>query len=52
MRRALLMSDGDWMTFLESPISAGFLAFSALLCVLVATPAIKRNRKVAFAEDD
>lgn len=31
LRRALLLSRGDMMTFMERPISAGFLAFSAAL---------------------
>jgi putative tricarboxylic transport membrane protein len=32
-RRALVLSDGDPMTFLQDPISAGLLAFSALFVV-------------------
>jgi TctA family transporter len=31
LRRALLLSRGDMMTFLERPISAGFLAFGAAI---------------------
>jgi putative tricarboxylic transport membrane protein len=42
LRQAIMLSDGDWATFLTSPISAGFLA-SGLLLVLF--DAISKKRK-------
>lgn len=43
-RRALLISHGDPMTFLTSPISAGFLLASAGLLVVMVLPSFRKNR--------
>lgn len=43
-RRTLVLSGGDFSVFLTRPISAGFLAVSALLLVAVLLPAVKRRR--------
>ena len=51
LRRALLLSRGDWGTFVSRPLSAGLLAAAALLIVIVSLPSIKRKREVAFSED-
>lgn len=50
-RRALLLSRGDFTTFLTRPLSLGLLIASALLVVTVALPAVKKTRKEAFVED-
>ena len=50
LRRALLISRGDPMIFLSSPISVGFLAVAALLLVVVAAPAIRSQRDAAMVE--
>lgn len=42
LRRALLLSRGDPMTFIERPISAGFLALGAALILWTAFSALKR----------
>jgi TctA family transporter len=52
LRRALLLSRGDWSTFLTRPLSAGLLIASALMIVVVALPSIKAKRQEAFAEAD
>jgi putative tricarboxylic transport membrane protein len=52
LRRALLLSRGDWSTFLTRPLSAGLLVAAALLIVIVMLPSIKSKREVAFAEAD
>src|SRR5215510_5275464 len=52
LRRALLLSRGDWSTFLTRPLSAGLLIASALMIVIVALPSIKAKRQEAFAEAD
>ncbi|ARP86737.1 tripartite tricarboxylate transporter permease [Bordetella genomosp. 9] len=50
-RRALLLSRGDFATFIERPISAALLAAAVLLVVIVALPSIRRGREQAFAEE-
>ena len=51
LRRALLLSRGDWTTFMTRPLSAGLLIASALLIVVVMLPSIKSKREEAFQED-
>ncbi len=51
LRRALLLSRGDWSTFLSRPLSAGLLAAAFLMIVVVMLPSIKNKREVAFSED-
>ncbi|WP_417599597.1 tripartite tricarboxylate transporter permease [Pararhodobacter oceanensis] len=41
-RRALLFSRGDYTTFIDRPISAAFLALSALMLMVMIYPSIKR----------
>jgi putative tricarboxylic transport membrane protein len=50
-RRALLLSRGDWSTFVVRPLSAGLLIAAALLVVIVMLPSIKKRREEAFVED-
>lgn len=42
LRRALLLSRGDMMTFIERPISAGFIAFAAVLLLWSGFASAKR----------
>ncbi|HEX5738181.1 MAG TPA: tripartite tricarboxylate transporter permease, partial [Hydrogenophaga sp.] len=51
LRRALLLSRGDWTVFLTRPISAGLLGLAVLLLVLVLAPSIKKRREEAFVEE-
>jgi len=51
LRRALLLSRGDWGTFVTRPLSAGLLIAAALLIVIVTLPTIKRKREMAFHEE-
>ncbi|MBB1600931.1 tripartite tricarboxylate transporter permease [Variovorax sp. UMC13] len=51
LRRALLLSRGDWSVFVMRPISAGLLAAALLLLVVVLLPAVKAKREEAFVED-
>ena len=48
LRRAMRISGGDPMIFVERPISLGLLVAAVLLCVLVAMPAIRGRRDEAF----
>jgi len=52
LRRALLLSRGDWTTFMTRPLSAGLLIAAALMVVIVALPSIRRKREVAFKDAD
>jgi TctA family transporter len=51
LRRALLLSRGDWSTFVTRPLSSGLLIAAVLLIVIVTLPAIRKKREVAFSED-
>jgi putative tricarboxylic transport membrane protein len=51
LRRALLLSRGDWSVFLTRGLSASLLAVAALLLVIVLLPAVKNKREEAFVED-
>jgi len=50
-RRALLLSRGDFTTFLTRPLSLGLLLAAAFLVVIVALPAIKKSRQEVFTEE-
>ena len=50
LRRALLISLGDPLVLLSSPISAGFLIAAAALLVSIALPAIRKQREEALKE--
>jgi TctA family transporter len=51
-RRAMLLSRGDAMVFLERPISLGLLITTSLLLILMALPSIKKARQEAFQEEE
>ncbi|HZB57297.1 MAG TPA: tripartite tricarboxylate transporter permease [Reyranella sp.] len=50
-RRAMLLSRGDPMVFIERPISLGLLITTTLLLILMALPSIKKARQEAFQEE-
>jgi putative tricarboxylic transport membrane protein len=52
LRRALLLSRGDWSTFLTRPLSASLLVAAAAMIVIVMLPAIKNKREEAFHDVD
>ena len=51
LRRALLLSRGDWTTFLSRPLSAGLLIAAALMIIVVSLPSIKAKRQEAFQDE-
>ena len=51
LRRALLLSRGDWSTFMSRPLSAGLLIAAALMVVTVMLPSIRSKREEAFQEE-
>jgi TctA family transporter len=50
LRRAMRISGGDPMIFINRPISLGLLIAALLLLLLVALPAIRGKRKEVFQE--
>ncbi len=50
LRRALVLSRGDPMVFVERPISLGLLLAAAALLIVVLLPSIGRAREAAFKE--
>ena len=50
-RRALLLSRGEFSTFVTRPLSASLLAAAACLVILVALPSLRKKREEAFVEE-
>ncbi len=51
-RRALLLSRGDFTTFVTRPLSLSLLVVAAILVVIVAIPSIRKKREETFVEED
>ncbi len=51
LRRALLLSRGEWSVFVTRPISLGLLLAAVLLMVIVLLPSIRSKREEAFVEE-
>ncbi|MEN9760036.1 MAG: hypothetical protein RL676_1187 [Pseudomonadota bacterium] len=52
LRRALTISRGDWMVFIDRPLSATLLGIAVLLLIIVALPFIRKKRDEAFQGED
>ena len=52
LRRAMLLSRGDPMTFLTRPLSAGMLAAAALLLIVIVLPNLRKKREEVFEEGE
>jgi putative tricarboxylic transport membrane protein len=52
LRRAMRISSGDPMIFVDRPISFGLLIAAAILLLIVAIPSIRSKREEAFQEAD
>jgi TctA family transporter len=52
LRRALLLSRGDWSAFVTRPLSGALLLAALLMIVVVLLPAIKNRREEAFKDAD
>ncbi len=50
LRRALLLSHGDAMVFIQRPISAVLLGISTIALLVVLSPALRKKREVVFVE--
>jgi TctA family transporter len=51
LRRALLLSRGDWSVFVTRGLSASLLAAAAILLIIVLLPSVKSKREEAFVEE-
>jgi putative tricarboxylic transport membrane protein len=51
LRRAMILSKGDPMTFITRPISATLLVLAAAVLVIVFLPAVKKKRAEVFVEE-
>jgi TctA family transporter len=52
LRRAMIISRGDPMIFLERPISAVLLALAVLSVAITLLPAVRKKREEVFVEED
>lgn len=52
LRRALLLSRGDWSTFVTRPLSGALLLAAVAMIVIVLLPAVRSKREVAFKDAD
>jgi len=52
LRRALLLSRGEWSTFVTRGLSLGLLLAALALVVIVMLPAVKSKREEAFQEEE
>ncbi|WP_423065374.1 tripartite tricarboxylate transporter permease [Devosia sp. CN2-171] len=52
LRRAMIISRGDPMVFIERPISAVLLAMALAAVIVAVLPAIRQKRKEVFVEED
>jgi putative tricarboxylic transport membrane protein len=50
LRQALILSRGDFGTFVTSPVSAGLLLVAALVIIVAVLPSIRKGREEAFLE--
>ncbi len=50
LRRALLLSRGDWTTFTSRPLSAALLAAAAVLILVVTLRSLRGKRRAAFQQ--
>jgi putative tricarboxylic transport membrane protein len=51
LRRAMLLSRGDWSVFVTRPLSLGLLIAALVLLIVVTLPSVKGKREEAFVED-
>jgi TctA family transporter len=51
LRRALLLSRGDWTTFATRPLSAGLLLAAVAMIVVVLLPSIRKKREETFHDE-
>ena len=51
-RRAMFISDGSLLVFVQRPISAVLLAVTVILLVILLIPSVRKVRDTATQEED
>jgi putative tricarboxylic transport membrane protein len=51
LRKSLILSQGDLMTFIERPISAACLVLAAILLIAPLLPALRRKREMVALDE-
>ena len=52
LRRAMLLSRGDWTVFFRRPISATLLGLGAVAVIAAGLPMLTKKREEAFREEE
>ena len=52
LRRAMILSRGDFSTFVTRPISAGLMILAVLVLIVVLLPSVRKKREEVFVEDE
>jgi putative tricarboxylic transport membrane protein len=52
LRRAMIISHGDWTVFVRRPLSATLLTIAALVLAVTFLPAVSRKREQVFVEEE
>jgi putative tricarboxylic transport membrane protein len=51
LRKSLILSQGNLMTFIERPISAACLALAVILLIAPLLPALRRKREMVALDE-
>ena len=51
LRRALIISRGDWSVFVTRPLSATLVIVAAVVLLIVFVPQIAKKRRAVFQEE-
>ena len=51
LRRALIISRGDWSVFVTRPLSAALVLVAAVVLLIVFVPQIAKKREAVFQEE-
>ncbi len=51
LRRAMLIARGDWLVFVQRPISAALLGIALVLLIIAVLPMIRQRREEVFVEE-
>ena len=52
LRRAMILSRGDFSTFVSRPISATLLILTVAVLVVVLLPSVRKKREEVFVDDE
>ena len=52
LRRAMIISKGDWTVFYTRPLSLSLLVVAITLLIIVSLPSLRKKRDSAFSEEE